>query len=252
MKKIFISIILYSQLSFAIVVSDPGSYARFAQQINVLSKMLDNAESQLKKFKSLENSITGSYNYAGDIIAQVRKHKYILNKINNMLPSLTINQEVLKNLHLPHNNIELLDEIFVSPLNNAYGDNKKNLKNEFRQNSVRSALEQSQIILGGLDDNFQRIDDIVSQINLTPNIKASIDLTNKLISELVIGQQVFLSLFANISRANMAQKYIGNASKKNIILQSSGKKIQDSFVNGLSFYADCAIVLAENNLCNKD
>lgn len=200
-----------SSPSYAIVVSDPGAYTRFAQalsqsqkehgtileQLDVQKKVLDAVSGNLKRGKGIDSMLS-------DLISSVKDSTISIHNIPDMNSS-KIDMSDMNDIQ------KTLDELYVTDDN--YMKQSKNYKYRelYKQRTVKAALENSEFLIAKQEEGMTRIQDLSKQIDETKTFKDAQDLTNRFLAELLTVQNQQLLLLAQLTRAEQALKFEGVA-----------------------------------------
>ena len=241
-KKVFLYVLLGFSLlapvnSFALfgqgdVVTDPGAYSYFVEQIEkaeaqfqkmveqvkVHTEVLSVAQKQYEEIIKVKMMLENTYNYA---VRTVRKVVRIAEELEEN-PSAVLKYA---DKYLINNDAEgwadaeeMLDAVFKDPRKLKELDfpefQKQALEEEItryhiRQNLLRSALKKAEKTQADMGNRYRRIAELSEEAGKTENPKASQDLTNAILTEILAAIQDQTSLIAQLGEARAALSYNG-------------------------------------------
>jgi len=183
--------------------------------------------SQSAFLKNQLASMTGNlklYTNFGDRIndlmdASQRRTSSLVNK--------TLNDRILDNKlmsDIPY----LLDGIFPSKTN-PDSDVFTPYIDKYRSDAYKSALEESEYNINNASKNLKEIDEIVSKIDNTVNIKESLDVLIKMMGKLLVQQHQQTQILSQIARTSAAHKYEGYIPSAQQKIQSRVQEVRESF-----------------------
>lgn len=213
MKAAFAVLLIASPAS-ALVVSDPGAYARMAEALKNAQAQLEKMSQQvqeLTKAKETLGKITGqlegNYNRAVGLYSEI---KQISKQLEKGKPSFGDGKygKDYKELDV------YIDEIFVDPRDKEYNAwLLSKAKYETRQNVYKESMKKSEVELREMDKRMQKIASLGDAINQTQNTKDAQDLSNRLLTELLIGQERLIGIVAQLAQAYAIANYKGVTKK---------------------------------------
>ena len=220
---LFVFIGYFSVVKAGMPVTDPTSYTYYIKQLkeaqNQLKTMQDNLDVVTESKETLltmSSDITGAYNRAKGVIADLKKVQGILSQPNRVFSNAERIKDLADDPEAIFKEVDInLDKIFVDisdPEVNPYMVQRK--KQAEVQKIFKDALRGSEIELAKLPTRIETIEKLAGQIDLTANIKDSQDLTNRLITELIIGQERMINLLAQLAQAEVAAQYTGYSEEK--------------------------------------
>jgi len=224
-----------SQLALAIVpgaiVADPNSYTYYVQQIakaeaqlDAMLKNLEKADISAKKLTAMERQLEGTYNRIAGLSARMAKRAERLGRVpvafmaksENLGNDLTTNHGYLPDTHDMSEWEKLdvnLDKIFCDPKKEDCSFWEQAAKQEqVRQQVIKTNFKRSTLVLGGLQDRVKELSQLTQEVGKGTQ-RDEQNLTNRLLSELLIGQQQLIALMAQLNQANAIVGYQGIASK---------------------------------------
>ena len=242
MRKLYLSLIVSSFLSASahagVVVSDPGSYARQAQELQQLQEHLKTLNEQLEAAKKTQDAITGNYKRAKNLLRDIDRYAEKLKDATRAVTNLK-NLD-LKDLDL--SNIldarDYIDEIYKDGDTILQRSQTQGQRNVYKLKSSKAALENSEVIINSQEERLNKIQTLADEIDSTEELKDSIDVNNRLLAELLLSQQELLNLQAQNIRAEQAANYRHIESE---LLESDPNKTKGdkSFINeAIESYSD--------------
>jgi len=210
------------------IVSDPGSYGYYIDQIKATGKAITEAKNAVNQAKNLNTSFDGymrdlrqEFNLADTLkrtlgadiknfdqyasgLSSKSRHNLKYGKYSDYSDDLKgiINANI--------------DGIFIDPNDDNYviGSSKIQELRTFEQQRLRKkGLVKTEQALISVGARLDRIKDLSDKANNTTTIKMSQDLTNAILLELLATNNEMLKIFSILGQANMASQYI-NYSKE--------------------------------------
>lgn len=202
----------------AMVVSDPKSYTYYMKQLKEASQQLKKLEEQIsiasdtkEQVTNMAADVTGVYNRAKGITKDLQKVRGLMEKPKRVFSDAQRILEHGEDSAAIFKEVDLnLDNIFVDISNpdiNPWMVQKKK-QNEV-QKIFKDALRNTEIELAKMPARMEGIEALAAQIDTTENIKDSQDLTNRLITELIIGQERMITILSQLAQAEVAAQYTG-------------------------------------------
>ncbi|MBN8828994.1 MAG: hypothetical protein J0H68_09840 [Sphingobacteriia bacterium] len=227
LKVLFISTALISSfLAFeanslvgAKVVTDPGSYTRFASQLESLNRLRAEAQRTYNEIKDMRSSMQGNYGKGAGLDSNIRKMR---NDVVNQIPvlqSFVSGKEDYDISGYESINAEL-DNIYV-PMSKAMSSESEPLRKEYQQKALKSSLINAERILNNADKRFGKAEKLARQIDSTSNIKEAQDLTNRLLMEITLILMEMSNTNAELARAEASSKYVGIEDGKSEVSKKS-------------------------------
>lgn len=224
----------FAILGLGDIVSDPGSYGYYVQQIKEAQKAVSEAQKQVETLGGIKTTadqakraVMGNYNRAMGLVNDLQR----LEKKLASTPT-TIQGSAKKWLSLGDAGLEIgedgfyavgkiLDTHWIDPR-----DLKKNAERlkhldqiyQVKQASLRGNIEASDEILRTMPERLKKIAGLADQIDHTENIKDAQDLTNRFLAEILkvlaemsaiaakIGESYALMNYQGVSEATMQQR----------------------------------------------
>ncbi len=232
MKKLLISLVVslvLIQPAFAMIVSDPTSYVYEVEQIANQVKEYELALDSFKqvsisadKLTAMKKQLEGTYNRIAGLGDRLQAKAERLAEIPGafqrdgeyILDDLTKNGGHLPDTH-SMSEWKKLDIALDSYICDRRDPNCKFWKNadkqyETRQNILKTSLKRSTIALGGLKGRMEQLDKLFQEVGKGTQ-RDEINLTNRLIAELLTGQQEVIALLAQIAQANAIVNFKGSS-----------------------------------------
>lgn len=195
----------------ALVVSDPGAYARWAQYFEQFSESIKQLEQLESELVTIEGKLTGSRGYGSTIQADINRLRSKLERYTDGILDVDIEGITGSNERKVGDVQDMLDTIFNKERKlKGLGELDKPLVNAYREDVLRAALERSTVEIASARDTYDKLDVISREIDTAESLKDAQDLTNKLLSQLILVQQKNVELLAEMIRAEAAQKYTGS------------------------------------------
>lgn len=208
-------------LGFGDVVTDPGSYAYYAEQIGVSGKQLAEMKKTYSSLVDMKNQLKksyktmkGHYNRGMKLYKKIQKLKKILDKepttfqttadkwasVAN-LAGADINRHKLKkvlrtNFEDPEQVVYLLDYL-----------DRLEKRGHIRKTQVARAVEETEVILRKIPDRMKEIEELTKQVDETENLKDANDLNNTILVEILSTLQEMLKIASHVGQAQMIQYY---------------------------------------------
>jgi hypothetical protein len=207
-----LTLILSINQAIALVVSDPGSYARMAQELAEAQKLGKTAISQMEELQKMYQATTGNLGRGSGIERAIR---YVKNNLNNMTGSvfeITDGYGIDVDIQdLDLGNVEdvgkMLEELYKKdPVDKTL---TKQRRTQYQQQSIRGALEASEIMLANQQTALEKFEELAKKIDETKTLKDAVDLQNRLTHEALLIQQQQLLLLAQFIRAEQSIQYDG-------------------------------------------
>lgn len=234
LKQLTIAALFYAGAAHGLVVSDPGAYARMADALKnaqeQLSKMAEQVQELTKAKETLfdiKGQLEGTYNRSAGIYSEIKDLEKATKGagIDPLLKGGDYGKDY-KDLDT------LLNEVFVDPRDKEYNAwLLKDAKAETRQNVYKNSIKRAEIELNDMEKRIRRINQLGDSIDTTQNQKDAQDLANRLLVEMLLGQERMISILSNLAQAYAISQYAGvsqtSESSKNtqITKKSKGKNM---------------------------
>lgn len=193
-----------------LAVTDTGAYVRIANNLNELRRQTEVLTDQFNELQNIFGTLKGNLGAGQGVIRDVqrarRRAEGLTKSIHNIPGRMDLDDYDL-------NKIEDLQKVMGNVFNKELdivtrGLSRKQIEG-IRQRSVKSAIEQSEQILGNMDNSNNKIDELARQIDATDDMKEAADMTNRLLIEVIFIQQQQLQLLASLARAEQYANYEG-------------------------------------------
>jgi hypothetical protein len=210
MKKKFITalavtaiLLSISSQCFAVggVVFDPTAAANAVKSAAENAKQLAELKNQVSELKGIVSSMTGKSSYSSTLLPQISSLKNNLMQLTPTMAGMPGGGNIKELSHM-------LDTVFV-PDSAMPREISAPVRKDYYQNSLKSALENSESIMESSGASLDRIGQLAAQIDSTQTLKAAQDLSNRLFVESISLQQQMVILLAQLTRAEASAKYVG-------------------------------------------
>lgn len=207
------------------IVSDPGSYSYYVEQIKKATEQLNQLEEQVETLGGIQTTadqisrdVRGSYNRGASLVYRVKR----LKKILDAKPS-TLQGQALKWINLAQDGLDIGGDGFVSAhqiLDANFKDPRLAHRNyeimrdldkryQTRQWSLKNSITKSDELLRQMPDRLKEIEDLTEQIDQTVNLKDAQDLTNRFLAEILTILTEQLALASHIAESQAVLNYQG-------------------------------------------
>lgn len=227
------------------VVTDPGSYMYYVEEIAQMVELVNKAAEQvetlggvLTQAEKIQSNLTGHYNRAvgvvnrikgvseainresgGGIFGEARKWGNVGRKIGGAAGAgAEAGGKAVRDLSkitgedIYADTKEILDEVFTDPrsIDNAE-DRHRSLSRRYQiqQGALKEVVARSERTLTGVKDRMQNIEELAAMIDSTANQKDAQDLTNRLLVELLATMTDMLHIAALSNQAEALNNYRG-------------------------------------------
>ena len=202
-----LSIGLGSEQANALVVSDPGQYARMATQLSELKKHFDVLQEQFKELQNIQSAVSGNLQRGKGIFRDIGKLREMSEKMTksvHSLPHMDLDDYDLRNIEDLQ---DALDQIYTNETDIIKRGQTEQQRKQYQQRSIRSALEGAEVLINLQDERFRKIEELAAEIDQTETLKDAIDLNNRLLGEILLVQQQALLLQSQYIRAEQSIRY---------------------------------------------
>jgi len=201
------------------IVSDPGSYSYYVEQIKVatenfekVKEQLETAQKALDEVQKTRQSLEGAYNHATGTIEDLQRiQKEISENPAAMLKYA--NKFMEKEGSGEWENAEdIIKEIFIDPrkIDNQIDRFKDiNKKYHLRQKNLEQAINEAEKVHASMPERYAAIEEMAKKIDSTENLKSSSDLGNQLLAEILKAINDLVSLTAYIGEAQAMVNFKG-------------------------------------------
>ena len=218
---LIVSFLAFGFNSFGMgVVTDPGSYAYYAEQVTALGKQLEKATTMISKAEENIESVNkvktevsgvgdqlkGSYDRANGLVGQI---KGVRDKLENSPTTIQGQYDKWKDLGFvdPQKSLE---EFFKDPrADNADVYQALDRKHEVQQTALKNSIINAENLLQAAPDRLKKIEDLAAMIDQTKNVKDATDLTNRLLVEMLLAVEDLKMLVAYLGEAQGLLNYSG-------------------------------------------
>ncbi len=204
------------------IVSDPGSYSYYVEQIKVATQELDNlkeqlktAESALDETKKMRGLLEGTYSHAKGTIDDLKR---IQSDIKNNPSSMMKYAEKFLDAESQEgeewiNAEDIIGEVFTDPRKtDDQIERLKELNNKFhlRQKTLEQAIIEAEKTYQSMPKKYAQIENIAGKIDQAKSVKESMDINNQLLTEILRAITDLMSLTARIGEAQVIVNYVGS------------------------------------------
>ena len=202
----------------AMAVTDPKSYSYYIKQLKEAGEQLKKLEEQIalaedtkKQVTNMAADVTGVYNRAKGITEDLNRVKGIVGQSRRVFSDAEKLLDLEGDAEAIFKEVDInLDKIYVDisdPDINPWMVQHK--KNHEVQKIFKDNLRNAEIELASMPARMEAIEKLSAQIDQTENIKDSQDLTNRLITELIIGQERMITILSQLAQAEVAAQFTG-------------------------------------------
>jgi len=252
------------------VVTDPSSYMYYVEQLVKAEEMITNQIDQVEKatitadkLTGMKKQLEGSYNRIVGLPDRLIKASKALKKVPTNLQTdvskiraslgtnsgyLPTSRDIDKWDSLDYH----VDGVFGDPRDPKWNPWKLTEKKyEMRQGILKNSLKQSTLKVHGLKNRLDELNKLFSSIDSTKNIKDSQDLTNRLLAELLTGQQEVIGILAHAAQAMAIMQYEGVTAKGSAARKVKQQQTQSNMV-GSELEQEMRRLGVNENISNKD
>ena len=207
--------------SHALVVSDTGAYAKWAQSLKKQKEEIDQILNVVKEQKEAVARMSGNLKRGLGIKEELAKMAGFSRDITDSFDNLAS----LDGFELDsseHEDIKKKFDILFDP-DQSYGQRIKSRadRDTARERSLKGVLENSEYIILEQEESLKKFADLSRQADETQSLKDATDLLNRLVTELLIIEQQQLMLMAQTNKASALTQYTGVDSDNAIQIPSS-------------------------------
>lgn len=199
-------------------VTDPTSYSYYMKQLKEAGEQLKKLEEQIalaedtkKQVTDMAADVTGVYNRAKGITEDLNRVKGLMGQSRRVFSDAEKLLDLEGDAGAIFKEVDInLDKIYVDisdPDINPWMVQHK--KNHEVQKIFKDNLRNAEIELASMPARMEAIEKLSAQIDQTENIKDSQDLTNRLITELIIGQERMITILSQLAQAEVAAQFTG-------------------------------------------
>lgn len=220
----------------ALVVTDPGAYGHLIDQ-------LKNAQEQLAKLTeqgvtltqakdtlyNIKGQLEGSYNRATGMYSDIKKAQ---KRTGDFSEVFNRPGGKVKGYGEDYKELDVyIDKIFKDPRDKDYNAwLLKDAKAETRAKVYKNSMKAAEISLSETQTKLKKISALSEMIDSTKNQKDAQDLSNRLLVELLLGQQEMIGLLANLAEAYALTNYTGTAQRPDS-LESTPQRAKETAVD---------------------
>lgn len=223
MKKLaslllIVAVSLPLSVNAGMVVTDPSSYTYYMKQLKEAQTQLKELQKQVKVATEtkdtvlrMSSDITGSYNRAKGVIDDLKNIQNVLSQPRRVFSRVDKILELAGDPEAQFKEVDVnLDKIFVDisdlEINPWMVQKKKEIE---VQKIFKDAMRSTELEMAKMPQRIEAIEKLAGQIDTTENIKDSQDLTNRLIVELITGQERMIALMSQMGQAEVAAQFTG-------------------------------------------
>lgn len=217
------------------VVTDPISYTYYVEQIakateyvNQMKRSVDTLGGIKDEVNNMKNMFKGSYNNTVGLVESLGNLKHEIVTVPDAVEQSTVGyaNNTNKEFERYQKVDKALEDAFNDPRSAHYNpwvltDYQYNMKQLSRKNTIR----YSSNLLQGMDKRVKNIDklsDDLATIDSRDDVKDAIDLTNRLLVELIKGNTELLAITTRLAEMNAMDGYAGVEGEE--IAKTKGKK----------------------------
>jgi tetratricopeptide (TPR) repeat protein len=252
--------LLAAPASAGMVVTDPGSYSYYVEQIKQQVELIDRATKQvetmggvLTEAQKIQSNLTGHYNRAvslvnrinrlsnafsqeasGGIFGVAKKWGNIGRQIGGvgsatagMIGKVGKDVNEFSGDDLYVDTKAMLDEVFTDPrsIDNA-ADRYRSLDRRYQiqQGALKEVVARSEKTLGDMGDRLKLVQELAGLIDKTENQKDAQDLGNRILVEILAALTDMIQIAALANQANALAQYQGAS---DAAMQERQKVIED-------------------------
>jgi chromosome segregation ATPase len=210
------------------LVTDPGAYAYFAEQVTTMSEQLAKAEEMLSKaqqqidkveevknevngvtqqVKGVQDQMTGTYDQGAGMVNKVKGIRDALDDTPTTLQGAREKWDSVRGFVDPSSTLSAYfkdprssDGSKIAELDRAY---------EIRQTALNNAIGEAEKTLQGMPQRFKEIEKMAAKIDQQPNAKAALDLNNRILIEMWTALEELKILTASLGEAQGLLNYSG-------------------------------------------
>ena len=207
------------------VVTDPTSYAYYANQLKQGVEMLEFAEKKIQtavdtynKVTSLEENITGNFKRATKSLKKIKELQNLSSR--DLKKSLKFAKKAIEEIE----DIPEYKEDIGNNIDDVFGNEEKKApktggwvsvsqkRKQARQQSYKQALVDSELTAAKIEMQLEKMEELASATNETTSLKDSTDVTNTILLEMLENQREMIKHMSNTSR-NLSMAYYNGLPK---------------------------------------
>jgi len=204
------------------IVSDPMSYTYYVEQIKMMTEEIEAAQERLESLNGIKDQadqmrrqLIGTYNTALGAMDRVKKIQEKVTSRSTSLKGYAQSWEDLQDLIDDSEDgyidaRKLIDVTFKDPRLKDYDSEAEVDKREqARQLAIRDAIVEAEELLDDMPAQYQKIEDLISQIDTTENVKHAMDLNNRILVEILEALLDLVKFTTHFGQAQAMQNYNG-------------------------------------------
>ena len=209
-----------NSFGFGGVVTDPGSYSYYAEQItaageqlNKTTDILNKAKEQVNKLQNVDNSIKAA---GSQMKGHYDRAKGLVDKVKGVKEKLERTPTTLQGQVAKWKNLQFVDpekalsDYFTDPrAKNADVYKALDRKYEVRQMALKNSIVNAENLLQASPDRLKAIEELSKQIDETENIKDATDLNNRILVEMWTATEEIKMLLAHLVEAQGLLNFSG-------------------------------------------
>ena len=199
----------------ALVVTDPTSYSYYVEQIksatDTLKQAKENTETLggvLEETEGMRANLEGNYNMLGNAINDIGALRNAESAIPNINSLLSL--PGTGSMDNREKTLAALKTVFSDPTKDTYNPwIVHDAQGYLQQASKRNAIVHSNALLSSVGERLESLSGLAEQVDRTPNAKAAVDLTNRLLVEIIRGNIEMLMVLTRMEEMMALQDYKG-------------------------------------------
>lgn len=217
-------------LAHAIVVSDPTSYTYYVEQINKQLEQINKLTEQVAETKNvvdkatlIYDTLSGAYEYGMHMYGEMKRMKermeqnpfaamdYVMKWTGKDIPDDWVRDDGYLEIDM------VLDDIFKdSRATDVIWEEEIDKQRHAQQTNIKKAIIEAEDILQTMGERMENLDELFVEIDATEDLKASQDLTNALLAEILKILTDHLTLAARYDSAMSMALYKGTSDETQI------------------------------------
>lgn len=218
---VFFSLVSLSHMAASqMVVSDPGSYMYYVEEVSNGLEQINQGIEQIETLGGIKDGIenvyaklSGTYNRASGLQRELDR---TARRIHNIPQSVTN----IRPRH--HSNVEVFSSDWMKDARRNTGryfadprsdrrdrPGERSKRYEARQTALLSNLATANSMMDQIPDRLDNIEQLTAQIDSTENVKDAQDLTNRLLGELLLTSEMMLTMLAHMAEADAMMDFEG-------------------------------------------
>ena len=202
----------YAVFGVGDIVSDPGSYGYYVEQLKSMSDQLEQFNEINEKTDQILNDAHEIFNFSKGVQNKFKDEQAIYNTYRNTLNGLQRKKLDFSRGFDPKDLRDVidinLDGIYVDPDDPLFNtDYMKKSRNYERQRLLKQSLIKSEEKLTEVGQSYELINEYAKQAQQTRSVKASNDLQNTILLEILKSVNSLVEVMSTLGQAEMALKY---------------------------------------------